>query len=128
MSPARKRLFEFRQDDATSATPPTTLTLQAFFEALPRPLPEPVDDKTVAKFKAPGSLNRLIQSACGGKFDHKLIWTTDVLRVGVEGAERVVRVCTNDYLAVCSISFPLFALLFQTSLRPMYRSSNIPLD
>jgi hypothetical protein len=76
MSPARKRLFEPQQDDATSATPPTTLTLQAFFEALPRPLPEPVDDKTVAEFKVPGSLNRLIQSACGGKFDHKLIWTT----------------------------------------------------
>ena len=76
-APAEKRLFEPQQDDATSAAPPITLTLQGFFEALPRPLPEPVDDKTVAEINAPGWLNTLIQSARGGKFEHKFIWTTD---------------------------------------------------
>lgn len=76
-APAEMRLFEPQQDDATSAAPPVTLTLQGFFEALPRPLPEPVDDKTVAEINAPGWLNSLIQSARGGKFEHKFIWTTD---------------------------------------------------
>jgi hypothetical protein len=76
-APAEKRLFEPQQDDATSTTPPVTLTLQGFFEALPRPLPEPVDDKTVAEINAPGWLNSLIQSSRGGKFEHKFIWTTD---------------------------------------------------
>jgi hypothetical protein len=76
-APAEKRLFEPQQDDATSAAPPVTLTLQGFFEALPRPLPEPVDDKTVLEINAPGWLNTLIQSARGGKFEHKFIWTTD---------------------------------------------------
>lgn len=76
-APAEKRLFEPHEDDVTSASPPVTLTLQGFFEALPRPLPEPVDDKTVAEINAPGWLNTLIQSARGGKFEQKFIWTTD---------------------------------------------------
>jgi hypothetical protein len=94
-----------------SATPPVTFTLQAFFEALPlpRPLPEPVDDKAVANINAPGWLNTLIQSAHGGKFEHKFIWTTDA-KLGI-------------------------MLHFSPSLRPtlskqsmaMYRSSIIPL-
>ena len=75
-APAEKRLFEPEQDDM-SAAPPVTLTLQGFFEALPRPLPEPVDEKTVAEINAPGWLNSLIQSARGGKFELKFIWTTD---------------------------------------------------
>jgi len=76
-APAEKRLFEPQQDDATSAAPPVTLTLQGFFEALARPLPEPVGDKTVAEINAPGWLNTLIQSARGGKFELKFVWTTD---------------------------------------------------
>jgi len=74
-APAERRLFQ--EDDAMSAPPPVALTLQGFFEALPRPLPEPVDDKTVAEINAPGWLNGLLQSARGGKFEHKFIWTTD---------------------------------------------------
>ena len=76
-APAEKRLFDSREDDATSAAPPVALTLQGFFEALPRPLPEPVDDKSVGEINAPGWLNTLIQSARGGKLEHKFIWTTD---------------------------------------------------
>ena len=94
-APAEKRLFEAQQDDATSVAPPVTLTLQGFFEALPRPLSEPVDDKTVAEINAPGWLNSLIQSARGGKFELKFIWTTDTK------------------LGSMLYSFPPFALLFK---------------
>jgi hypothetical protein len=81
MAPTEKRLFQPQEDDANSAAPPPpppiALTLQGFFEALPRPLPEPVDDKTVSEINAPGWLNTLIQSARGAKFELKFIWTTD---------------------------------------------------
>ena len=76
-APAERRLFQPQEDDEVFASPPVTLTLQGFFEALPRPLPEPVDDKTVAEINAPGWLNTLIQSARGAKFEHKFIWTTE---------------------------------------------------
>jgi hypothetical protein len=76
-APAEKRLFQPQEDDPHSAPPPIALTLQGFFESLPRPLPEPVDDKTVAEINAPGWLNMLIQSARGAKFELKFIWTTD---------------------------------------------------
>ena len=76
-APAEKWLFESQQDDATSAAPPVMLTLQGFFEALPRPLPEPVADKTFNEINAPGWLNTLVQSARDAKFKHKFIWTTD---------------------------------------------------
>jgi hypothetical protein len=57
--PAENWLFEPQQDDATSVAPPVTLTLQGFLETLPRPLPEPVGDKTVTEIDAPGWLNTL---------------------------------------------------------------------
>jgi hypothetical protein len=75
-APAERRLFQ-QDDDAVSAPSPIALTLQGFFEALPRPLPEPIDDKPVAQINAPGWLNGLLQSARGAKFEHKFIWTTD---------------------------------------------------
>lgn len=76
-APAERRLFAPPEDESPSAPPPIALTLQGFFEALPRPLPEPVDNKTVAEINAPGWLNTLIQSARGGKLELKFIWTTD---------------------------------------------------
>lgn len=76
-APAEKRLLAPQDDETQSAPPPIALTLQGFFEALPRPLPEPVDDKTVAEINAPGWLNTRIQSARGGKLELKFIWTTD---------------------------------------------------
>ncbi|KAH9984915.1 hypothetical protein BJV77DRAFT_1086925 [Russula vinacea] len=91
--PSREAAFEPHEDDVTSASPPVTLTLQGFFEALPRPLPEPVDDKTVAEINAPGWLNTLIQSARGGKFEQKFIWTTDT-KLGTHGA--VLRITRPD--------------------------------
>ncbi|KAH9159017.1 hypothetical protein EDB89DRAFT_2056365, partial [Lactarius sanguifluus] len=84
-APAERRPFAPQEDEAQSAPPPIALTLQGFFEALPRPLPEPVDDKTVAEINAPGWLNTLIQSARGGKLELKFIWTTDT-KLGTHGA------------------------------------------
>ncbi|KAI9430495.1 hypothetical protein F5148DRAFT_195407, partial [Russula earlei] len=85
IAPAERRLFPSQEDDVASAETPVTLTLQGFFEALPRPLPEPVDEKSVAEINAPGWLNTLIQSARGGKLEHKFIWTTDT-KLGTHGA------------------------------------------
>lgn len=76
-APAERRLFAPQDDEAQFSPPPISLTLQGFFEALPRPLPEPLDEKTVTEINAPGSLNTLIQSARGGKLELKFIWTTD---------------------------------------------------
>jgi hypothetical protein len=77
-APAERRLFASPEDEAPSTVPPPiALTLQGFFEALPRPLPEAVDNKTVGEINAPGWLNMLIQSARGGKLALKFIWTTD---------------------------------------------------
>lgn len=84
-APAERRPFAPQEDEAQSAPLPIALTLQGFFEALPRPLPEPVDDKTVAEINAPGWLNTLIQSARGGKLELKFIWTTDT-KLGTHGA------------------------------------------
>lgn len=85
-APAERRLFASPEDEAPSTVPPPiALTLQGFFEALPRPLPEAVDNKTVGEINAPGWLNMLIQSARGGKLALKFIWTTDT-KLGTHGA------------------------------------------
>ncbi|KAI9439364.1 hypothetical protein H4582DRAFT_134194 [Lactarius indigo] len=84
-APTETRPFAPQEDETQSAPPPIALTLQGFFEALPRPLPEAVDDKTVAEINAPGWLNTLIQSARGGKLELKFIWTTDT-KLGTHGA------------------------------------------
>jgi hypothetical protein len=104
-APAEKRLFEPQQDDAMSAAPPVTLTLQGFFEVFPRPLPEPVDDKTVAEINAPGWLNTLIQSVAESS-----------------STSSFGRPTPN--LGGMSYPFPLFALL---SLLPMYHPSPVSL-
>ncbi|KAF8258505.1 hypothetical protein EI94DRAFT_1911940 [Lactarius quietus] len=87
--PAERRLFAQPEpedeEQSAAAPPPIALTLQGFFEALPRPLPEPVDNKTVGEINAPGWLNMLIQSTRGGKLELKFIWTTDT-KLGTHGA------------------------------------------
>jgi hypothetical protein len=77
MASAEKQLLKPQQDDTTSAAPPVTFILQSFFKALPCPLSEPVDDKTLTEINAPSWLNTLIQSAHGGKLEHKFICTND---------------------------------------------------
>jgi hypothetical protein len=58
-------------------TPAAPLSLQAFYEALPKPFPESLGEKAVAEINAPGWLNSLIQSARGGKLSTNFIWLTD---------------------------------------------------
>ena len=83
-APAERRLFQ--KDDTMSAPPPVALTLQGFFEALPRPLPEPVDDRVVVEINAPGWRDGLLRSARGGKFEHKFIWMDKGSRVHTRAA------------------------------------------
>ncbi|KAI0262038.1 hypothetical protein BC834DRAFT_892735 [Gloeopeniophorella convolvens] len=84
-APAEKRLFSSEEEETAAPPPPIALTLQGFFEALPRPFPEPVDDKTAIEINAPSWLNALVQSARGARFELKFIWTTDT-KLGTHGA------------------------------------------
>ena len=43
------------------------LTLQEFYDSLPRPFPEPVGEMTASEIHAPGWLNMTMQSARGGQ-------------------------------------------------------------
>lgn len=51
----------------TPPPPPKGLTLQEFFETLPRPFPENIGDMSVNEFNAPAWLNLILQSARGGR-------------------------------------------------------------
>ena len=57
--------------------PPSPLSLQEFYEALPRPFPEPFGDKTAVEINAPAWLNVTVQSARGGKLTPSFMWFTD---------------------------------------------------
>ena len=58
-------------------TPPTPLTLQAFYETFPQPFPENLGDKSAAEINAPSWLNTAIQGARGAKLSTNFIWTTN---------------------------------------------------
>jgi len=56
---------------------PTTvpiLSLQSFYESLPRPFPEDVGDKTAVEINAPCRFNTAVQHARGGKLSTTFIW------------------------------------------------------
>jgi hypothetical protein len=53
------------------------LSLQEFYEALPRPFPESFGDKTAVEINAPAWLNVTVQSARGGKLSPSFMWFTD---------------------------------------------------
>ena len=56
---------------------PTTvpvLSLQSFYESLPRPFPEDVGDKTAVEINAPGRFNTAMQHARGGKLSASFTW------------------------------------------------------
>ncbi|KAL6310238.1 hypothetical protein BKA93DRAFT_820690 [Sparassis latifolia] len=53
----------------------TTLTVQAFYETLPKPFPEHMDGKTAQEINASSWLNMMIQSARGSMLNAKFIWT-----------------------------------------------------
>lgn len=63
--------------NSVSANKQPPLTLQAFYESLPRPFPEPLESKDANEFSAPGYMNTLVQNARGGKLTTTFIFTSD---------------------------------------------------
>jgi hypothetical protein len=61
----------------TISPPPSALSLQTFYEALPQPFPEPFGDKTASEINAPAWLNTTIQASRGGKLSTNFIWIND---------------------------------------------------
>jgi len=53
--------------ESTPSPPPKGLSLQEFFETLPRPFPESIGDASINEFNAPAWLNLTLQSARGGR-------------------------------------------------------------
>lgn len=56
------------QNGAFSSKLPDVISLQSFYDSLPRPFPENFEDKTAAEINAPGYLNGIVQAARGSKF------------------------------------------------------------
>lgn len=68
------------QDGRVPEPPPrptSVISLQAFYESLPQPFPEPVADKTASEINGPAWLNTLLQSARGARLKSKFIWIMD---------------------------------------------------
>jgi hypothetical protein len=63
--------------NSVSANKQPPLTLQAFYESLPRPFPESFESKDVNEFGAPGYMNTLVQNARGGKLTTTFIFASD---------------------------------------------------
>lgn len=63
--------------DSKDSTPAAGLSLQSFYETLPKPFPETVGDKTAAEINAPAWLNSAIQTARGGRLSQTFIWIAD---------------------------------------------------
>ncbi|KIJ06047.1 hypothetical protein PAXINDRAFT_20735 [Paxillus involutus ATCC 200175] len=55
----------------------TPLTLQSFYDSLPRPFPEPFETNDAVEINAPGWLNGMIQNARGGKLAITFLFTSD---------------------------------------------------
>ena len=52
-----------------------TWTVQQFFEALPKPFPEDVGNKTANEINAPSWFNSMLQTSRGSKLSANFIWT-----------------------------------------------------
>lgn len=74
------------QDEIPSEKKETTipllkpLTLQEFYDSLPRPFPETVREMTACEINAPGWLNMTIQSARGGQLHSSFVPIVDNAR------------------------------------------------
>ncbi|KAF9242819.1 hypothetical protein BU15DRAFT_72469 [Melanogaster broomeanus] len=55
----------------------TPLTLQNFYDSLPRPFPESFDTTDAVEINAPGWLNAMVQNARGGKLAMMFFFTSD---------------------------------------------------
>ncbi|KAI0699512.1 hypothetical protein C8T65DRAFT_697618 [Cerioporus squamosus] len=64
--------------------PPSSTTLQQYFDSLPQPFPEPVAGKTAADINGPAWLNTTIQAARGSKLVPNFIWTVNP-QLGLHG-------------------------------------------
>ncbi|KAI0367916.1 hypothetical protein BV20DRAFT_981087 [Pilatotrama ljubarskyi] len=64
-------------DEPGSEFPNSSIGLQQFFDALPKPFPEQVPGKTALDINGPAWLNTTIQSARGGKIVPNFVWTVD---------------------------------------------------
>lgn len=51
--------------------------LQSFFDTLPKPFPEPVGDRPISEFNAPGMLNNTLQLAKGAKLSIQFYFLSD---------------------------------------------------
>ena len=58
---------EMPNEKKETTTPLKSLTLQEFYDSLPKPFPESVGDMTASEINAPGWLNATMQSARGGQ-------------------------------------------------------------
>lgn len=63
--------------NGVSASKQPPLTLQAFYECLPRPFPESFESNDANTIGAPGYMNILVQNARGGKLTMTFIFTSD---------------------------------------------------
>lgn len=63
--------------NGVSANKQPPLTLQGFYESLPRPFPESFESKDANEIGAPGYMNSLVQNARGGKLTTTFIFTSD---------------------------------------------------
>ncbi|KAI0822152.1 hypothetical protein BC628DRAFT_1422075 [Trametes gibbosa] len=71
-------------DEPGSEFSGSSISLQQYFDALPKPFPEPVAGKTALDINGPAWLNTAIQSARGGKIVPNFVWTTDA-KLGYHG-------------------------------------------
>ena len=56
---------------------PPPISLQNFYESLPKPFPEPVGGKTASEINGPAWLNTTIQTARGGRLKATFLWLMD---------------------------------------------------
>lgn len=79
-------------------------SVQAFYEALPRPFPESVGDKSASDINSPAWLNTTIQAARGSRLVSNFIWTAD-MRTGR------TYLCSSAILLLTSVAAVHGALL-----------------
>lgn len=93
----------------TSVPPPVTATtpwtLQAFYESLPRPLPESFRTNEASEINAPALLNTMVQNARGGKLLLSFFFTSDgspgcqYLSPDIHVDTQFLSQCTDVYLS-----------------------------
>ncbi|RDB29862.1 hypothetical protein Hypma_014011 [Hypsizygus marmoreus] len=70
-------IFALSPPVTLATRPPTALSLQAFYETLPRPFPEDVGEKTAAEINAPTWINITLNSSSGTRLKPFFHWQTD---------------------------------------------------